>query len=392
MQWKDPEYQADGSVKIPSNWLFIHYYEALNVLFRIENALRTFVFVVLKDNKKSSWAELCIKTEDGSDITIASIAKKRLTQDKAFGYLGYAIPSPLMHLTSGELIRIIFADSYWPMFAEHFPGTKSIVQTKLEEIGNVRNALAHFRPITTDDVQVVKQNANQVLSAVQRLLVDLINCRDTVPTNSTDAWYNELKNLSWPYLQFAFNQSVDEKWVRIGLKYDCPLIKDPYLSDTYRSYRALSVNTPRLLLLCPNILENVIFASENVPYVEMPTDGNPDFSKTVGLLFSRKTLVGEYESLKGELQGVLERLTTETDLIREDNLARGELVQSAWASAQREAQNPWMVDTSGPYSPSHENNPPEYWASAPLFGDLFVSNTESFPWMPVGVSNLTLPF
>ncbi len=256
MRWENPESQADGAVKIPNNWLFLHYYEALTVLFRIENALRTFVFVILKENKKSSWAELSIKTEDGSDTTIAAIAKKRLAQDKAFGYLGYTIASPLMHLTSGELIRIIMTDAYWPMFADHFPAMKSIVQTKLEEIGNVRNALAHFRPITTDDVQVVKQNANQVLSGVQRLLTDIVDCREVVPTNSAESWYNDLKMLSGPFVQLGFNQSADEKWIRLELEYSCPIIGEPYASNVFRSYRVLSVNTARVLLslTCPPFL------------------------------------------------------------------------------------------------------------------------------------------
>lgn len=124
MRWQNPEWLPDGAVKIPTNWLLNHYYEAVTVLFRIENALRTFVFVILKDTEKSRWCDLAIKTEDGGDTTIAAVAKKRLAQDKVFGYLGYPISSPLMHLTSGELIRIILSEAYWPRFASHFPATK----------------------------------------------------------------------------------------------------------------------------------------------------------------------------------------------------------------------------------------------------------------------------
>lgn len=217
MDWQQPESRDDGLVKIPGTWLHTHYYEALNVLFRIENSLRTFVFIVLKDTKKLQWAELSMRTEDENDTTIASIAKRRLSQDMAFGYLGYPIASPLMHLTSGELIRIILSDTYWPMFAKHFPAQKGVVQTKLEEIGNVRNALAHFRPITPDDVQVVKQNANQVLAGVEELLVSVVACSDNVPTNAKHSWYKNLKMLSGPYMQLEFHQSVDAKWVRLAV-------------------------------------------------------------------------------------------------------------------------------------------------------------------------------
>lgn len=393
MRWKNPEWLPDGAVKIPSNWLFNHYYEAVTVLFRIENALRTFVFVILKDTEKSRWHDLAIKTEDGGDTTIAAVAKKRLAQDKAFGYLGYPISSPLMHLTSGELIRIILSDAYWPRFASHFPASKTIVQTKLEEIGNVRNALAHFRPLNTDDVQVVKQNANQVLSGVETLLVSIVDCRDTVPTNSKDAWYDSLKVLSGPYVKLGFSQSIDGQWVRLGVEYSCQLISEPYTSSTYQSYRVLSVNTPRMLAASEAILENVIFASEDVPYVQMPTDGVPAFSKTVRLLFSRKTLADKHDELKKEVEQVLKQITTETDLTKDDSLARGDVVQSAYVTATREAEDKrWQVDTSSLRSRGSEDDPPEYWAGHPILGGHFISNSDSFPWMPVTISQFMLPF
>lgn len=316
-----------------------------------------------------------------------------MAQDKAFGYLGYPISSPLMHLTSGELIRIVLSDSYWSLFSNHFPAQKGIVQTKLEEIGNVRNAVAHFRPLKRDDVEVVKQNANQVLSGVEDLLVHIVSCPDTVPTNSTDAWYSELRMLSGPYAELEFRQSVNEQWVRIGVKYTCPLLSEPYISDTYRTYRMLSVNTPRVLLESSAILENIIFASEVVPYVAMPKSGPPLFSKTLRLLFSRRTLAERHEDLKAELEQLLKRITTETDLIREDNLARVVLVQSVGATARREAQeSDWRVATSNLLSPAREDDPPEFWAGHPLFGMDFVSHTESFPWMPVTVAEFDVPF
>lgn len=386
MDWAQPEWNNEGLVKIPATWLYNHYYEALNALFRIENSLRTFVFIVLKDNKKLAWSQLSMKTEDASDTTIESISKRRLSQDRMFGYLGYPIASPLMHLTSGELIRIILSDPYWPMFAKHFPAQREIVQTKLEEIGNVRNALAHFRPITRDDVQVVKQNAKQVLSGVEELLVSVVDCSDIVPSNSKHAWYKNLRTLSGSYVELEFNQSVDTKWVRLGIKYSCPTVS-VYLSERYRSYRVLSINTPLILIDSKTILPNVIFVTEQVPYVSMPAAGNPAFSKTVRLLFSADTITDKHEELKKELDELLERITNETDLIKEDNLARGDIVQWVTASATRDpVDRPWQIDLRSLRSPSDNDDPSEYWSSPPFWGVDFVSNTDSFPWMPVKVA------
>src|SRR5258708_20692662 len=104
----------NGSLKIPHSWLFLHYYDALSALFRLENALRMFVYIVLKNARKGRWAELTLTSDDGGETTIAAIAKRRLVQDQRFGYLGYRVGSPLLHLTSGELIRVILAAAYWP--------------------------------------------------------------------------------------------------------------------------------------------------------------------------------------------------------------------------------------------------------------------------------------
>ncbi len=132
-----------------------------------------------------------------------------------------------MHLTSGELIRIILADSYWPFFKEYFPASKDLVRTKLEEIGNVRNSLAHFRALKEDDVQVVKRNANQVLSRVELALKGLIACSTVVPTNCEESWYKNLKTLGGQYLSLAFRQSEDERGIRIELMLNCPILSQP---------------------------------------------------------------------------------------------------------------------------------------------------------------------
>jgi hypothetical protein len=73
----------------------------------MENGLRVFVYVVLKNKFKDKWSETALQTADDEPSTIAATAAKRLAQAKGFGYLGYEISSPLMYLNSGELTRII---------------------------------------------------------------------------------------------------------------------------------------------------------------------------------------------------------------------------------------------------------------------------------------------
>jgi len=225
MDWRKPEWKDDESLKVPPTWIFLHYYDALSTLFRVENALRLFAYVILKNGKKSKWVDLTLTSDDGSETSISAIAKRRLAQDERFGYLGFKVGSPLMYLTSGELVRVMFADPYWPLFAEYFPATREIVRTKLEEIGKIRNALAHFRPLKVDDVEVVKQNANQVLSRVEVVLQNIAYLRHTVPTNTNDAWYTALSSTGAPHFDVTFQQSEDERWVQLRLTHTCQHIR-----------------------------------------------------------------------------------------------------------------------------------------------------------------------
>ena len=58
MDWQKSSSSEDGTVVVPRSWLFTHYYDALNVLFRIENALRLFTYVVLKEQHGQKCSEV----------------------------------------------------------------------------------------------------------------------------------------------------------------------------------------------------------------------------------------------------------------------------------------------------------------------------------------------
>ena len=222
MEWKESKHIKDNDYNLPGDWLKIEYFEALNLLFRIENSLRIFVYVILKNQFKEKWKDLSITSDDAETSTIGAIAKKRLSQDKNYAYLGYVINSPLLHLTSGELIRLITSDSYWKYFKGYFLGSREIIKNKLDEIGNVRNSLAHFRPIKKGDIDLVKQNSIHTLSEVEKTIVDLINCPDTVPTNTDESWYNELITIGTENIKLTFKQSINEKWIKLLLSFEPP--------------------------------------------------------------------------------------------------------------------------------------------------------------------------
>lgn len=98
MEWKQ-ESPVEGGFSIPARWVYLMYYEAFNLLFRIENALRVFVYIVLKNELRDKWADAQVLADDEQGTT-SSIAKKRMGQAQTFGYLGHSIVCPVMHLNS----------------------------------------------------------------------------------------------------------------------------------------------------------------------------------------------------------------------------------------------------------------------------------------------------
>jgi len=101
MEWKRASLTDENTntYSISDRWVFLHYYEAFNLLFRIENALRVFVYLVLKNQHAEKWADIQISSEeDGNEGTISSIAKRRMTQSQSYEYLGELVTCPIMHL------------------------------------------------------------------------------------------------------------------------------------------------------------------------------------------------------------------------------------------------------------------------------------------------------
>ena len=395
MKW-DPIKKKEGStISLPYNWLYAHYYDALNVLFRIENALRVFVFVVLKTTFEDKWYQINVTSDDAKQATIEKIAKQRMAQAKTFGYLGYTIPCPLMYMTSGELIRIITSDSYWKHFKKYFLGSKEIIKNKLEEIGSVRNALAHFRPIKQDDVDLIKQNARHVLSNIEVCLADMMRCNNVVPTNTKDEWYKELKKLGTDHCTLSFNQSNDEKWNMISLHYSCPVIVSSG-SRHYRSYRVLTIKSPAILAHFPVLRRNLVFLAENVNRPSMKENG-PQFGKKVVMLFSREALSRNYKDVKTDLEQILFKISEESSLLEDDNLARGDLVYGAnaraeWKKHDNKDSGWWYFNFENLKCDVSDDDPPEYWGRIGYIEEHYVTDTFDYPWMPVSVSEPEIPF
>ena len=394
MKWKQAK-PVKGGVSIPQRWVYLTYYEAFNLLFRIENALRIFVYIVLKNQLRDKWADAEVIAGDEQG-TLISLAKKRMSQAQTFGYLGHNITCPIMHLNSGELTHLITSEAYWKLFKPYFLGSKEIIKSKLEEIGSIRNSLAHFRPIRADDVDAIKQNSKHVLLGIERFFEQVLFQSDIVPTNTSDEWYVNLKTLGTDQCVFSFQQSADEQWVRISMQYACPIIKSKSFSQDFTRFTVLTLNSSAVLKKYPEIARDVCSLSETTDYPRMLENNDARFGKTLSIILSRSMLSSQHVNLKESLEKLLLAIAKETELIQQDNLARGQLVHSAIVSASLETENDegrWQWYYQNLRTPVGENDPPEYWGdfSVSRWED-FISGTDEYPWMPESVSEDEAPF
>lgn len=396
MEWKQAQVNKDGLVEIPRQWVFLHYYEAFNLLFRIENALRVFVYLILKNEAGKDWTSVQISGDGGEDTTLESLAKKRIAQCQSFGYLGFPVTSPIIHLTSGELVRFITSDTFWPRFKDFFPGKREIMRTKLDEIGTIRNALAHFRPIKADDVDVLKQNSRQVLIGVEELLNAALTQGDTVPTNTQDEWYTSLSTLGSENCSLTLKQSKDEKWICAQLQYECPVLRHEIDNDSYSTAQVLTLQTPHAVRSLNSIRQAVTYVAESVYYPRYSKGGGLDVNKQVRFVFYKPRLKETHDTLRAEFERMIREIENETDLIQQDNLARGQYIRSSLLRAYSEKRGEskyWIWTYAEMYSPPAYNDPPEYWGNISFSSwPNLVTGMSNYPWMAESVSKAGFPW
>ena len=352
-----------------------------------------FAYVVLKNEFLDKWADINITSDDSESITIQSIAKKRIHQAQDFGYLGYVINCPMMYLTSGELIRLITDDSYWRYFKRHFPASKQIIKHKLDEISVIRNSLAHFRPMKAGDVDLIKQNANHALAGVEDCLEQLSNCYNVVPTNTKEQWYQSLSTLATELCSISLFQSNNEQWIELRLVYKSRTISTSKYSANFCSHSILNLISPSILTNYSNLTKFATYLTESSAYDFGYTPDAPNFSKNISILFSREVINNNHADIKADIESLLRTITEETDLIVNDNLARGKLVSISRVSANLKSAKDrswWDVDVDDTLSPLTQVDFPEYWGDTLIIFSL-LTIADKYPWMPVEVSEFDTP-
>lgn len=388
MDWGKFEFK-DDKYSMPDNWLLIHYYEALTILFRLENSLRVFVYTVLKDHHSTNWTMQSIVTEQSSK-TLSEIFSWRKNQSDDFGYIGEATYSPLMYLTLGELSNLI-TGSNWNLFKEHFPAKRDIIKVKFDEINVLRNSLAHFRTIRPEDVELTKIYANQILQKVAKYLNSVTYISNEIPTNSEEAWYKDLHNLKNEFTSIELKESSDTHWVSISITLKCGIL-DPSNDQGFLSEDFLNIDSHQILKV-PHIKKNIIYITETkLNSYYLITKSPTAITKKVNLVFSRKNLNENYESeIKNELQKILNKINNEAKAVISDNLHKGEFIMSkrAWFNVEGKY---WKCSNPDALSSRNQSTTePEFWERIDLVSD-YITWIPRFPWMGNMISKDEFPF
>ncbi|MCW0459330.1 hypothetical protein NB717_000398 [Xanthomonas sacchari] len=385
MDWTRSSEVEGGAVIIPRDWIFLHYYEALNLLFRIENSIRVFAYSVLKTSLGPAWADANISSDDSEQGSIQSIGRRRLRQAKQFGYLGYVSPCPLLYLSMGELVQLMFSDAYWKHFATHFAGRKEIMKVKLDEIIAIRNSFAHFRPLREDDIDVIRQNAKHALMDIEVYLSNLTICNDIVPTNTQDSWYKALKTLGSDHLSIQLRQSQNFEWIDVTLFFSPPR-SSVDANSGWVDVNVVKLDSPAILSEFPELKNNIVYLTEGQQ--RRVSDNFLVYTKRLNFLFKRDALEKAEVEIVGAFQRMILMLNEEMELLSQDELARGKLLSTVNVFGFKEKDAPgWKMYLEKAESPPSENDPPEYWGDLGWLGSEFVTKRDKFPWMPSSVSN-----
>ncbi|QKJ22984.1 hypothetical protein [Poseidonibacter lekithochrous] len=373
-------------IKVPDDWLHIHYYEALNILFRFENFLRVFVYIILKENLKEKWDETNIK----DNKTIKSISNQRKNQDEDYGYLTCEINSPMLYLSSGELIDIIMHDKNWKYFNRYFKAKKEIIKHKLLEIGAIRNALAHFRPINEQDLDVIKQNVKHTLLLVEKTLNDITNITIDVPTNTKAIWYKNIKDIISENFCLFLYQDIEQNWIKIQINLNIKKLHTSYEFDTLMCCDVTNIKTTNILKESPILRNNVIFVEESViDYL----DNQP--KKKINLVFSKNLLLNNWDVILKELLIIFNYIDKDVELLSNDNIAEAILLnkKTIYYKKNEASDKYWNLDKRPLFENIEDYNGVEYWGENEYCtGNSFIVSEHKLPWMPVSISSNKIPF
>ena len=148
----------------------------------------------------------------------------------------------------------------------------------------------------------------------------------------------------------------------------------------------MKLHTPAILLEYSQLASILTYATEVSWGFKDPVTEQDKCEKDIHLCFYRKTLQDNHAVVQEDISALLRKIEKETELIKEDNLARGKLISSVSMSGKVEKWT--LFDTTAMDSGLREDDPAEWWGNMRLFTTDIISATHVFPWMPTQIAGV----
>ena len=382
-----------GATARDHSTLFPHYFDAQNMLFRIENSLRFLVFVVLKDALGQTWRGAQIPAPDGAGgTTIDAKASQRIRQSQALGHVGLQVSCPMLHLTTGELAGLILSDAYWKHFAPYFVAKREVVKLKFDEITQVRNALAHCRPLREEDVDLVAVNSRHLFPKVTAALSELFSTKSPVPTNTPAAWYKSLGNVVIQPLTAELSTCMTSAWIELRLRFVFPVSYEP-LSKTFQRWTAYAVCIPAILDLMRSASGACVILSERRAYLSGSPVPPSELVKTAVLVFGARRLAELHAEIRNEVVTLASEVQRQVLALQTDPLSAQPLVRLLRGYCQLNDQGLWYFEGNNPVDAVQDASPPEFLGVEGTFpASEFTEAASTFPWFPTHICKDEIPF
>lgn len=164
-------------------------------LWQLETWLRRMVYVELRALRGDGW-------NTGID------ADRHLNADKRLRHMPTPENDPLSYISFSQLTHLV--RDHWDAFACYLP-PQDIWLAKLEEIGQIRNRIAHFRSGHTDDYPRVLQFLRDLDRGFWSFCTSYNDPEPILPAADDPVTSHFL-----PYDPFPWTEIRSKKWARIG--------------------------------------------------------------------------------------------------------------------------------------------------------------------------------
>ena len=189
-------------------------------------------------------------------------------------------------------------------------------------------------------------------------------------------------------------QSPNGGWIRVQLSYSPTVLQQRSWGPSYISFRLTSIKTPEIIINFATLSKYATYLAEGTSYAQIEEGKLKGCVKFVNFIFRLPILQSHHEEIQKDMKTLVSQIGEETELITQDNLAVGKLVEPVSTTARivevGESEY-WQFDNQPLKVPVAPDNPPEYWGEVNSIGD-FISGAYVYPWMQAHVSERELPF